>query len=124
MSSLEKTHNNTVPFRRMLPPNTAFIAKLVGIYATVISVVLMAGKGSSVEMMSSMVRNPELLFVYTLGFLEAFDISRLTQHLIDFTNVESFELDVVAREFFQQDVLIFHKRQKRFVEDQSCLFMA
>ena len=67
MSRLEKTHNNTVPFRRKLPPYTAFIAKLVGIYVTVISVVLMAGKGSSIEMMSSMVRNPELLFV--LGIL-------------------------------------------------------
>ena len=67
MSRLEKTHNNTVPFRRKLPPYTAFIAKLVGIYVTVISVVLMAGRGSSVEMMSSMVRNPELLFV--LGIL-------------------------------------------------------
>jgi hypothetical protein len=37
----------------------------------------------------------------TLGCLEAVDISGLTQHLIDFTNVESFELDVGAREFFQ-----------------------
>jgi hypothetical protein len=67
MSRLEKTHNNTVPFRRKLPPHTTFIARLVGIYVTVISVVLMAGKGSSVEMMSSMVRNSELLFV--LGIL-------------------------------------------------------
>jgi hypothetical protein len=67
MSSLEKTHNNTVPFQRKLPPYTTFIARLVGIYVTVISVVLMAGRGSSVEMMSSMVRNPELLFV--LGIL-------------------------------------------------------
>ena len=67
MSRLEKIHNNTVPFRRKLPPYTAFIARLVGIYVTVISVVLTAGKGSSVEMISSMVRNPELLFV--LGIL-------------------------------------------------------
>ena len=67
MSRLEKTHNNTVPFRRKLPPYTTFIARLVGIYVTVISVVLMAGRGSSVEMMSSMVRNPEMLFV--LGIL-------------------------------------------------------
>ena len=67
MSRLEKTHNNTVSFRRKLPPYTAFTAKLVGIYVTVISVVLLAGKGSSIEMMSSMVRNPELLFV--LGIL-------------------------------------------------------
>jgi hypothetical protein len=56
-----------VPFRRKLPRYTAFIAKLVGIYVTVISVVLITGKGSSVEMMNSMVRNPELLFV--LGIL-------------------------------------------------------
>jgi hypothetical protein len=67
MSRLEKTHNNTVSFRRKLPPYTAFTAKLVGIYVTVISVVLMGGKGSSIEMMTSMVRNPELLFV--LGIL-------------------------------------------------------
>jgi hypothetical protein len=67
MSRLEKTHNNTVAFRRKLPPYTAFIAKLVGIYVTAISVVLTAGKASSIEMMSSMVRNPELLFV--LGLL-------------------------------------------------------
>ena len=67
MSRLEKPHNNTVPFGRKLPPYTAFIAKLVGIYVTVISVVLITGKGSSVEMMNSMVRNPELLFV--LGIL-------------------------------------------------------
>jgi hypothetical protein len=67
MSRLEKTHNNTVPFRRKLPPYTAFIARLVGTYVTVISVVLMAGKRSSVEMMTSMVRRPELLFV--LGIL-------------------------------------------------------
>ena len=65
MSRLEKTH--TVPFRRKLPPHTAFIARLVGIYVTVLSVVLMAGNKSSVELMSSMVRNPELLFV--LGIL-------------------------------------------------------
>jgi hypothetical protein len=68
MSRLEKTHNNMVPFRRKLPPYTAFIAKLVGIYITVISVVLMSGKGSSIEMMRSMAGNPELLFVLgTLG---------------------------------------------------------
>src|SRR6516164_7276457 len=67
MSRLEKTHNNTVQFRRKLPPYTAFIAKLVGTYVTVISVVLISGKGSSVEMISSMVRTPELLFI--LGIL-------------------------------------------------------
>ena len=68
MSRLEKPHNNMVPFRRKLPPYTAFIAKLVGIYITVISVVLMSGKGSSIEMMRSMAGNPELLFVLgTLG---------------------------------------------------------
>ena len=67
MSRLEKPDNNTVPFRRKLPPYTAFIAKLVGIYVTANSVVLMVGKGSSIEMMNSMVRNPELLFV--LGIL-------------------------------------------------------
>jgi hypothetical protein len=67
VSTVEKTHNNTVPFCGKLPTSTAFIAKLVGIYVTVISLVLMAGKGSSIEMMISMVRNPELLFV--LGIL-------------------------------------------------------
>jgi len=67
MSRQEKPHNNRVPFGRKLPPYTAFIAKLVGIYVTVICVVLIAGKGSSIEMMSSMVRNPALLFL--LGLL-------------------------------------------------------
>ena len=55
------------------------------------------------------------LWLFLSGLLDAFNIAGPPQHFIDFADVKTFKINVLAGEFLQHDVLALNKLEQLLV---------